>query len=68
MRTDLTHAAALWFGAKARADAVVAWLREHGAPANALVSGGSGAERPIADNVTDAGRALNRRVEVALLR
>jgi outer membrane protein OmpA-like peptidoglycan-associated protein len=52
---------------KARADAVVGWLRDHGVPANALVARGSGAEQPIADNATDAGRALNRRVEVPLL-
>ena len=52
---------------KARADAVVGWLREHGVPANALVSRGSGTEQPIADNATDAGRALNRRVEVSVL-
>jgi outer membrane protein OmpA-like peptidoglycan-associated protein len=51
---------------KARADAVVMWLRDHGVPADALVSRGSGASQPIADNATDAGRALNRRVEVAL--
>lgn len=49
-----------------RAAAVVAWLKDHGANASQLVSQGFGATRPVADNATAGGRALNRRVEVAL--
>jgi OOP family OmpA-OmpF porin len=49
-----------------RAAAVIAWLGAHGVEKNRLVSEGFGATRPVADNSTPAGRALNRRVEVAL--
>ncbi len=49
-----------------RAAAVIAWLKEHGANVSQLVPQGFGASRPVADNATPAGRALNRRVEVAL--
>lgn len=51
---------------KARAASVVAWLQAHGVPASRLVAEGFGATRPVADNTTGAGRALNRRVEVSL--
>ncbi|MBV8374978.1 MAG: OmpA family protein [Candidatus Eremiobacteraeota bacterium] len=50
----------------ARAHSVVTWLTEHGVPADDLTAKGYGLTRPIADNATDAGRALNRRVEVSL--
>lgn len=49
-----------------RAAAVIAWLKDHGAKAGQLVSQGFGSTRPVADNATAGGRALNRRVEVAL--
>ncbi len=49
-----------------RADSVVAWLKAHGVSANQLVAQGFGATRPVADNSTASGRALNRRVEVAI--
>jgi OOP family OmpA-OmpF porin len=49
-----------------RADSVVAWLKAHGVSADRLVPQGFGASRPVADNATANGRALNRRVEVAL--
>jgi outer membrane protein OmpA-like peptidoglycan-associated protein len=49
-----------------RAAAVIAWLKDHGANASQLVSQGFGSTRPVADNATAGGRALNRRVEVAL--
>jgi outer membrane protein OmpA-like peptidoglycan-associated protein len=48
-----------------RADSVVAWLKAHGVSADRLVPQGFGASRPVADNATANGRALNRRVEVA---
>lgn len=48
-----------------RAGAVIAWLVAHGLKANQMVPQGFGASRPVADNATANGRALNRRVEVA---
>ncbi|HKV61824.1 MAG TPA: OmpA family protein [Candidatus Acidoferrum sp.] len=51
---------------EARAKSVVTWLKEHGADLSSLVPQGFGATRPVADNATANGRALNRRVEVAL--
>jgi outer membrane protein OmpA-like peptidoglycan-associated protein len=50
----------------ARANSVVAWLEAHGVSGSQLVPQGFGATRPVADNATASGRALNRRVEVAL--
>jgi len=50
---------------RARAEAVAAALAQHGLkPARV---GGFGADMPVADNDTDDGAALNRRVEVFLL-
>jgi len=51
--------------AEARARAIVAWLTQHGIAADRLTAKGFGKTRPIADNATDAGRAKNRRVEIA---
>ena len=51
-----------------RARIVAAWLTEHGVPANKIASKGYGKTRPIAENDSDLGRALNRRIEVACLR
>ncbi|GAB4197898.1 MAG: hypothetical protein Tsb002_32440 [Wenzhouxiangellaceae bacterium] len=47
-----------------RADAVVAALIEHGLAADRLAAAGKGEQQPIADNATEAGRSLNRRVEI----
>jgi outer membrane protein OmpA-like peptidoglycan-associated protein len=52
----------------ARANSVVAWLAKHGIDANRLTAKGYGLTRPVADNATDSGRALNRRVEVSLVK
>lgn len=51
---------------ESRAKSVVTWLKAHGVEVNRLVPQGFGATRPVADNSTANGRALNRRVEVAL--
>lgn len=51
---------------EARAKSVVAWLKQHGADVSRLEPRGFGATRPVADNATANGRALNRRVEVSL--
>lgn len=48
-----------------RSASVIAWLKEHGIDQSRLVPQGFGATRPVADNSTANGRALNRRVEVA---
>ena len=50
-----------------RARSVMKYLTEHGVVAGELVSIGYGADRPIADNDTDAGREQNRRVEFVIL-
>jgi outer membrane protein OmpA-like peptidoglycan-associated protein len=50
---------------EARARSVVVWLTQHGVVANRLTAQGYGKTRPIASNDTDAGRAQNRRVEIA---
>lgn len=47
-----------------RAAAVVAWLVVEGVDGARLASEGHGEARPVADNGSGAGRALNRRVEV----
>lgn len=49
---------------EARAKAVAAWLIADGVPASKISSKGYGKVKPIADNDTDLGRALNRRIEV----
>ena len=50
---------------ESRAGSVIAWLKGHGVDAGRLAPQGFGATRPVADNATANGRALNRRVEVA---
>ena len=50
---------------EARAKAIVTWLTQHGIAAGRLTAKGFGKTKPIADNATDAGRAKNRRVEIA---
>ena len=51
-----------------RAKIVAAWLTSHGVAANRITSKGYGKTRPIAENDSDLGRALNRRVEVACVK
>ena len=51
-----------------RAKIVASWLVAHGATAAKITSKGYGKTRPIADNDSDLGRALNRRIDVACVR
>jgi outer membrane protein OmpA-like peptidoglycan-associated protein len=50
-----------------RAKSVVKWLAERGVDAKRLEPKGYGEAKPVASNDTADGRALNRRVEVAVL-
>jgi outer membrane protein OmpA-like peptidoglycan-associated protein len=47
-----------------RANAVMQYFLEHGIPAGRMKMLGKGQFVPIADNKTDAGKALNRRIEI----
>jgi len=48
-----------------RANAVADWLVQHGIARARVGAQGYGRTRPIADNATPQGRAVNRRVEIA---
>jgi len=50
-----------------RAESVARYLLSKGVIEARIESVGFGEDHPIADNSTDAGRALNRRVELSLL-
>lgn len=51
-----------------RAEAVRNWMRDTGdVPESCFAVQGYGASRPVADNDTSQGRALNRRVEISLV-
>lgn len=49
-----------------RAKSVVDWLAKNGIDAGRLEAKGFGKAKPVADNATAQGRALNRRVEVSV--
>ena len=50
-----------------RANAVKSWLVSNGVAAERIFAVGYGAERPLADNSTAAGRSQNRRTEVRII-
>lgn len=50
-----------------RAQSVMQYFVEHGVPESQLTAKGYGESQPIADNKTDEGRELNRRVELRIL-
>lgn len=50
-----------------RADAVRTYFTEHGVPASQMTVKGYGEAEPVADNETEEGRELNRRVELRVL-
>ncbi len=47
-----------------RAEAVRTWLSSQNIDASRLKAEGKGQDQPLADNITEAGRALNRRVQI----
>lgn len=51
-----------------RASSVMRYLIENGVASNRLTSQGFGESKPIASNATSKGRALNRRVEINLIK
>ncbi|QSA97785.1 OmpA family protein [Methylococcus sp. EFPC2] len=51
-----------------RAEAVRDYFIRHGVAPNRLTAQGFGESRPVADNDTDEGRALNRRVELKVIK
>ena len=51
-----------------RADAVSTRLEQLGVPPERLVAKGYGQAEPVADNATEAGRAMNRRMAFTLLK
>jgi outer membrane protein OmpA-like peptidoglycan-associated protein len=51
-----------------RAKSVVAWLTKKGIAPARLEAKGFGRTRPVADNATAEGRALNRRVEASIIK
>lgn len=53
---------------RARAEAVVRYLVDHGVAQDRLSSEGFGTSRPVGSNDTDEGRAQNRRVEFVIVR
>jgi chemotaxis protein MotB len=57
-----------WELSAARATAVLEVLRRSGVPERRLSVAGYAAERPVATNQTSAGRAMNRRVDIVVLR
>lgn len=53
---------------KARAMSVASFLTGKGIDGGRVVSEGYGADNPVADNGTDAGRAKNRRIDLRLMK
>jgi outer membrane protein OmpA-like peptidoglycan-associated protein len=51
-----------------RAEAVKTYLKNKGASPDNIVAQGFGATKPLASNMTEEGRAINRRVELVLIK
>ena len=50
-----------------RANSVESYLESQGISSSRITSRGYGSKQPIASNATEAGRAQNRRVEIAII-
>lgn len=50
-----------------RADSVATYLRSNGVDSSRIQAFGAGPDSPVADNVTESGKAQNRRVEIKLV-
>jgi len=50
-----------------RAKSVRSWLKKEGIDITYILADGKGESSPVASNQTDAGKALNRRVEVRVI-
>ena len=57
-----------WELSTARADAVLEFLLHHGISPQHLAAVGYADQNPVAPNTSDAGRALNRRVDIVVIR
>jgi chemotaxis protein MotB len=57
-----------WELSTARADAVLEFLLHHGISPKHLAAVGYADQNPVAPNTSDAGRALNRRVDIVVIR
>ena len=57
-----------WELSVARAVSVIEFMTDRGVSPEKLVAGGYGQYRPIHDNATEEHRALNRRIEITLIR
>jgi outer membrane protein OmpA-like peptidoglycan-associated protein len=51
-----------------RAKAVVGYIQKNGIDIKRLSAKGLGATKPLADNATEAGKAMNRRTELSIIR
>jgi len=56
-----------WYLSTARANSVVQFMIKQGFPAKNLAAAGYGEFDPVAPNTDDAGRELNRRIEIILV-
>ena len=66
--TDSNHTTDYNVGlSKRRAETVRRWLTQFGVPENKVILGWHGLHQPASNNLTEQGRALNRRVEVKLI-
>lgn len=63
-----SHFASNWELSAARAFAVLRFLSSEGIASSRLSAIGYGEFRPVAPNTTEAGRAMNRRIEINILR
>jgi OmpA-OmpF porin, OOP family len=67
--TDITGGAGINESlSRRRAEAVRAALIQRGVAPSRIIAAGYGSAQPLGDNATEAGRAMNRRIEIRILR